>query len=102
MNKNRVLSMLGLATKAGKVAFGSETCEKAIQAKKAYLIILASDAAFNTQKKFRNKAAFYNLELIDELTKSEINETTGKQNKTVAIITDKNLAKKILDITLNP
>ena len=42
--KNSVLSMLGLAAKAGKIASGEFSVEKAVKSGKAFLVMIAEDA----------------------------------------------------------
>ena len=37
---NKVLGMMGLATKAGKIVFGYEACKQYISKKKIYLLIM--------------------------------------------------------------
>ena len=51
MKNNRVLSLIGLATKAGKTVSGEFSTEKT---GKGLLVIVAEDASENTKKKFRN------------------------------------------------
>ena len=52
---SKVLSMLGLAAKAGKVASGEFSTEKEVKSGNACLVIVAEDASDNTKKLFRNK-----------------------------------------------
>ena len=54
MQNDRVLNLIGLAQKAGKVVSGEFMTEKAVKTGEAALVILAEDASENTQKKFRN------------------------------------------------
>ena len=51
---NKALSMLSLATKAGKTVTGEFSTEKAVKEGKAYLVVVAQDASDNTKKKFKN------------------------------------------------
>ena len=51
---SKVLSMLGLAAKAGKVASGEFSTEKEVKSGNACLVIVAEDASDNTKKMFRN------------------------------------------------
>ena len=53
---SKVLSMLGLAAKAGKVASGEFSTEKEVKSGNACLVIVAEDASDNTKKLFRNSA----------------------------------------------
>ena len=55
MKPDRVLSMLGIAAKAGSVASGEFSTEKAVKEGRAYLVIVAQDASDNTKKMFRNR-----------------------------------------------
>ena len=55
MSQNKALSMIGLATKAGKVASGEFCTEKEVKSGRAYLVIVADDASDNTKKKFQIK-----------------------------------------------
>ena len=50
MRTDKVLSMLGLAAKAGSVVSGEFSTEKAVKEGKAYLVIVAGDASDNTKK----------------------------------------------------
>ena len=50
MKPDKVLSMLGLAAKAGKVVSGEFSTEKAIKARKAYIVMVAEDASDNTKR----------------------------------------------------
>ena len=53
---NNMLSMLGLAKKAGRVEIGEEPVGAAARARDARLILLASDAADNTLRRARHFA----------------------------------------------
>ena len=59
MKNNRVLSLIGLATKAGKTVSGEFSTEKSVKTGKGLLVIVAEDASENTKKKFRNMCSFY-------------------------------------------
>ena len=53
-NKDRVLSMLGLATRSRNVVSGGFATEEAVKNGKAYLVIIAENASDNTRKKYSN------------------------------------------------
>lgn len=53
--------MLGLAQRAGKVASGEFSTEKAVKSKKAFLVVVASDASDNTKKMFSDMCTFYKV-----------------------------------------
>lgn len=53
MGQNRILSLIGIATKAGKTASGEFCTEKEVKSGRAALVIVAGDASANTKKNFR-------------------------------------------------
>lgn len=98
MEPNKALRLLGLATRAGKIAFGTESVIDTINKKKAKLVIVATDAAERTQKNIirisnENNVKVRIYEKIDTLSKS-----IGKENKAVIAIKDGNFSNEILKI----
>ena len=51
MNKEKIRGALGLCRRAGKLTVGSYLVVEALRAGKAALVLLAEDAAANTEKK---------------------------------------------------
>ncbi len=96
-NQDRVLSMVGLAKKAGKVAAGSFLAEKAVRDGRAYLLIVSEDAAQNIKKKFSNSSAYYEIDYMEYGTKESLGHFTGYENIAVVAITDAGFAKAIED-----
>ena len=64
MTQNKVLSYIGLATKAGKLVSGEFMTEKAVKEGRANLVIVAQDASDNTKKMFTNMCSFYNVPIV--------------------------------------
>ena len=61
MAQNKVFSMLGLATKAGKTVSGEFSTEKALKDGKAAMVIVAEDASENTKKHFSAMCSYRNI-----------------------------------------
>ena len=61
MNQNKILSLIGLATKAGRTVSGEFSTEKEVKSGRAALVIVADDASDNTKKKFKNMCDFYHV-----------------------------------------
>lgn len=95
--KNKILSMLGMAKRAGKVSTGEFICLKSIKGKKAALVIIAADASENTAKSIKNSCSYYKVPFIEFATKDELGKYTGTDNRAVVSVNDNNLAKAILD-----
>ena len=88
------LNNLGLAKKAGKIVI-SIKLEESIKTKKVSLVIIASDAAKNSYKKWIDKCNFYKIEYLIKGTKKELAYAIGKEQVSAIGITDINLAKLI-------
>jgi ribosomal protein L7Ae-like RNA K-turn-binding protein len=92
---NRTYSMIGLASKAGKLVSGEDAVRNSIRSGKVKLTILAEDASDNTKKRFTNSAAFYNIALVTWGLKEDIGNSIGKSQRSVIGITDENFSKSI-------
>ncbi|MDE7430321.1 MAG: ribosomal L7Ae/L30e/S12e/Gadd45 family protein [Lachnospiraceae bacterium] len=79
--QNRVLSMLGLAAKAGKVVSGEFSVEKAVKTNKAFLVIVAEDASDNTKKMFTNMCTFYEVPFYFYGNKETLGNAIGKETR---------------------
>lgn len=100
MINNKVYGLLGLTAKAGKIAFGTDSCEDLIARKKLKLVIVAEDSSERTINNFKEKCKQAGIDFYIFGKKDDISKSIGKVNKTVIGIKDKNLAgaiKKILN-----
>ena len=94
--QNRVLSMLSITAKAGKIASGGFTAEQAVKSGKAYLVIASVDASDNTKKEFSDMAAYYGIPYREYGSKEELGSCIGKQFRAVLAVTDEKLAQAVL------
>ena len=90
--------MLGLAMKAGKIAWGSDMCEENIKKKKASLIIIAEDTSENTKDKFIKLASLYNINIVIFGEIDLLSSSVGKFNKGVFAVLDDGFGNKILQM----
>ena len=97
MKPDRVLSMLGIAAKAGKVVSGEFATENAVKAGKAFLVMTAADASDNTKKKFRDMTDFYHVPLLVYGTKDSLGGCIGKDYRSSLAVTDEKLAEAVLN-----
>lgn len=81
----KLLNLLGLATKAGFVVSGEDSVLDAIRKKQAKIVFVAKDSSENTYDKFNKKCYFYNIELNSSLSEEEISHSIGKTRKIIAI-----------------
>lgn len=95
MENNKLLSLLGFAQKAGKLATGDETCEIYLRRKKVKLILLASDAAENTLEKWQRAGAVHKVPVYVIGDRESLSEAIGKVNRTVLAVLDSGFAKQM-------
>ena len=89
---NKILSLLGLAKKAGKVIVGTDAVISKLQADKLYLIFVAKDSSAATIDKIEKKAFYYNVPIIKSFTSDELSSSIGQNNNKVLGISDKGFA----------
>lgn len=94
--KDKVLSMLGLATRSRNVVSGGFATEQAVKSGKAYLVIIAEDASDNTRKKYSNMCEFYEVPCVYYSTKEVLGHAMGKEERTTLAVTDEGFADSIM------
>ena len=92
---NRVFSMIGMATKAGKTVSGEFATEKAVKTGKAFLVIVSEEASENTKKMFRNMCSFYGVPMYTYGSKEDLGHSMGKEFRASLAVTDEGFAKSI-------
>ena len=98
MTKNdKVLSLIGLATRAGAVSSGEFAVEKSVKSKHAKLVIIAGDASDNTKKMFKDMCRFYHIPIRIYGTKEELGHWTGKAYRASICILDEGFAKSVIE-----
>ena len=95
MSQNNVLSLISLATKAGKTASGEFCTEKEVKSGRASLVIVADDASDNTKKKFKNMCDFYQVPIYFYNDKDTLGHAMGKQFRASLAVLDEGFAKGI-------
>lgn len=96
MASDKVLSLIGIATKAGKVSSGEFSTEKSIKSGKAFLVIIADDASANTKKKFTNMCRFYKVPICTYGTKEILGNRLNKAQRASLAIQDAGLGATVL------
>ena len=92
---DRLLSLIGIAQKAGKIESGSFLCEKAVKGRKARFVILAGDAQKNTVSTITNKCTYYNIPYGFYGSKEALGHAIGKGERSCVAVTDQGLADGI-------
>lgn len=96
MKPDKVLSLLGLSARAGKIASGEFAAETVVKSGKAALVIVAEDASDNTRKLFHDKCSFYEVPVFDYGTKETLGHAIGKELRASVAVLDAGLANAII------
>ena len=88
MSQNRVLSLISLATKAGKTVSGEFCTEKEVKTGRAVLVIVADDAS-------KNMCDFYQVPIYFYKDKDTLGHAMGKEFRASLAILDEGFAKGI-------
>jgi hypothetical protein len=98
MKRDKILGMLGLATKAGKLVSGEFSVEKKIKSKLAKLVIVAKDSSENTKKLFSDKCEFYKIPLYFYSDKESLGAAIGKGERASVAVMDVNFSDAIIKL----
>ena len=96
MAVDRVLGMLSIAAKAGKLVSGNFMVEKAIAEGSAALVVLAEDTAKNTRKKIMDSCEYYKVRYIFYSDSEQLGKSIGKEFRKVVALTDEGMADSII------
>lgn len=95
MGQSKALSLIGLATKAGRTVSGEFSTEKEVKSGRASLVIVADDASDNTKKKFKNMCDYYHVPICFYRDKDTLGHAMGKEFRASLAILDEGFAKGI-------
>lgn len=96
MNKTKLINLLGLAQRAGRLQSGDFIVEKALKKGTVELLLMATDCAANNEKKYKQLTDVYKVPLYKVLTKEQLGSAIGKEIRVVIAVTDAGFAKAIL------
>ncbi|WP_295227084.1 ribosomal L7Ae/L30e/S12e/Gadd45 family protein [Veillonella sp.] len=96
MNEDRILNLLGLAQRAGKLSSGDFIVEKAMKKKTPNLVLLAGDCAANNEKKYIQLAELHHIPLRKVGSKETLGAAIGKEVRVVVAVEDDGFAKALL------
>ena len=92
---NRMLNMLGLCMRAGKLVSGENASVQAVRMGGACCVILDRAAAKNTLKSVTDACSYYEVPLV-YAPADELGYAIGKPGRVVAAITDPAMADRVI------
>ena len=94
---NRMLNMLGLCMRAGKIISGEKACVQAIRMGGACAVVLDKAAAKNATKAVTDACTYHEVPLVFA-PENELGFAIGKPGRMVAAITDPSMAERIIQL----
>lgn len=92
---DKALSMIGLATKAGKIVSGEFAVTAAVRKHQAYLVVVALDASDNTRKSYNDMCTYHHIPLRFYGTLEDLGLYTGKGFRASLAVMDEGFADTI-------
>ncbi len=94
-DSKKILSLLGLAMRAGKITLGEDAVIKTIKKGKAKIVFVAKDVGESTKKKINDKCKSYNVKMVQIFTSEEQSQAIGKMNRVLIGVVDEGFANAI-------
>ncbi len=96
MKEQKLMSILGLAQKAGKIVSGDFAVQGALKSGKARLLLIASDASASTKKEYQYQAQYRDVAVYYTLSKEQLGGSIGKPLRAAVVITDDGFVKSVV------
>lgn len=97
-NRKKILNLIGLATKARKIASGEFMTEKSVKSGNAFLVIVSEEASANTRKMFTNMCTYYKVPIYFFAEKAELGHAMGKEMRASLAVVDSGFAEAIVKL----
>ncbi len=94
---DRILSLLGLARKAGRIVDGEAGAEECVRRKKAFLLIVAEDASERTARVFLRLAEEMKCPVFRYGTKQSLGAAIGKNDRAVIALLDRGFSETLIN-----
>ena len=96
---DRMLNMLGLCARAGKLVTGEKACVQAIRAGNACVALLDGAAAANAVKAVTQACGAHGVALV-RTGEFALGDAIGKPGRMAAGVTDAKMAQRIIELNL--
>ena len=96
MNNDKILSLMGLAKKAGKLKGGEYCVETELKKGRAKLVIVAGDASDNTRKGYSDMCSFRKVPLAFYSNKEDMGRCIGSNERAAVVIIDEGFANAVM------
>lgn len=94
---NKLLSMLGLSARAGRLVSGVQAVEIALKKSEAKIVVLDADMSESTKKQMTDACLHKKTPLIT-VPASSLGDAIGKPGRMIAAVTDTSFADRIYQL----
>lgn len=98
MERTKILSLIGLATKAGKTKSGEFAVERSVSSHSARLVFVSEEASPGSRKSFIDKCNYHKIPVVICFSKEELGKVCGKDVRTSVSIEDDGFASTLLKL----
>ena len=96
MNNDKILSLMGLAKKAGKLKGGEYCVEAELKKGRAKLVVAALDASDNTKKSYSDMCMYRKVPFALYSNKEDLGRSIGSNERAAVVITDEGFALAVM------
>ena len=97
MKQDKVLSLLGLARRAGRIRSGGEQTVEAIRKGNCRAVVIAKDASERSIKQIRDKCNYRNIPYVMYADRDTLGACIGQTGRSCIAVCDDGLAAAILE-----
>ena len=94
-NNKKLISLIGLATRARKVVSGEFSTERSVKSGRSHIVIVSEEASDNTKKMFTNMCTHYRVPIYMFGTKDELGHAMGQEFRASLSVEDAGFAKSM-------
>ena len=96
MNTKGILTMLGFAQKAGKVAAGEAAVENFLKKEKIVLLLVSEELSDNRREYWERQAEFYNVPIVAvPISKLDLGWAIGSSPRGIVGLMDQGMADAV-------
>ena len=102
LTNNKILGLLGLASRARKISFGSDSVEEDLTKRKIKIVVLAEDSSERTKKKFIDLCEKYKIPICIYENIDPVGSCVGQKGVRIQNVINELNGEKIDVIEWNP
>lgn len=98
LTPNKILSLLGMAQKAGKISGGAFQVEQSVKSKKARLVIISEDMSERSAKQYNDMCSYHKVPLVKYGDMESLGHAIGKEYRAAVAVNDAGFAESLLKL----